>query len=227
MMSQSSSKWVVEEVLGVVGQAPLGHDRAAAGDDAGDALGGHRHVAQAHAGVHGEVVDALLALLDDGVAEDLPGQVFGDAVHLFQGLVDGHGADGHGAVADDPLAGVVDVFAGGEVHQGVAAPADRPHHFFDLFGDGGGHRRVADIGVDLHQEIAADDHRLQLGVVDIAGDDGAAAGDFLADKFRGDLLGDVRAKGFALGDLVGDFARLRFSRMATYSISGVMMPWRA
>ncbi|MNI61193.1 hypothetical protein D3C73_1164490 [compost metagenome] len=36
----------VEEVLFVVRQAPLGHDRTATGDDAGHALGGHRHVAQ-------------------------------------------------------------------------------------------------------------------------------------------------------------------------------------
>ena len=35
---------LVEEVLLVVGQAPLGHDRAAARDDAGDALGGQRDV---------------------------------------------------------------------------------------------------------------------------------------------------------------------------------------
>ena len=37
----------VEEVFLVVRQAPLGHDRAAARDDAGHALGGQRHIAQA------------------------------------------------------------------------------------------------------------------------------------------------------------------------------------
>ena len=41
----------VEEVLLVVREAPLRHDRAAARDDAGHALGRHRHVAQQHAGV--------------------------------------------------------------------------------------------------------------------------------------------------------------------------------
>jgi hypothetical protein len=54
----------VEEALLVVGEAPFGHDRAAAADDAGDALGGHRDVGEAHAGVDGEIVDALLGLLD-------------------------------------------------------------------------------------------------------------------------------------------------------------------
>jgi hypothetical protein len=48
--------------------------------------------------VDGEVVHALLGLLDEGVAEQLPGEVLGLAVHLLQGLVDGHGADGHGAL---------------------------------------------------------------------------------------------------------------------------------
>ena len=39
--------------------------------------------------------------------------------------------------------------------------------------DGG----VADVRVDLHQEVAADDHRLELGVIDVGRDDGAAARD--------------------------------------------------
>ena len=44
--------------------------------------------------------------------------------------------------------------------------------------DGG----VADVGVDLHQEVAADDHRLELEVVDVGRDDGAAARDLVADE---------------------------------------------
>jgi hypothetical protein len=67
----------VEEVLLVMREAPLGHDRAAARDDAGHAPGGQRDVGEADAGVDGEVVDALLGLLDQRVAEDLPGEVFG------------------------------------------------------------------------------------------------------------------------------------------------------
>jgi hypothetical protein len=102
-------------------------------DDAGHAVGGQRHVAQQHAGVDGEVVDALFGLFDQRVAEDFPGQVFGLAVDLFQRLIDRHGADGDRAVADDPFAGFVDVLAGGQVHHGVAAPADRPGHFLDFF----------------------------------------------------------------------------------------------
>src|SRR4030095_2905786 len=55
--------------------------------------------------VDGHVVHALLGLLEDRVPEQLPGEGLGLAVDLLQRLVDGHGADGDGAVADDPLSG--------------------------------------------------------------------------------------------------------------------------
>ncbi|SLD07740.1 Uncharacterised protein [Mycobacteroides abscessus subsp. massiliense] len=122
----------------MVCQAPGGHDRAAARDDAGDALGSERHVPQQHTGVHRHVVDALLGLLDHGVAVQLPGKGGGVAVGLLQRLVDRHGADGDGRVAQDPLASLVDVFPGGKVHDVVGTPADGPHHLLDLLGDRGG-----------------------------------------------------------------------------------------
>src|SRR5690242_20996595 len=55
------------------------------------------------------------------------------------------------------------------VHDRVGAPTGRPGHLLDLLLDGGRHRGVADIGVDLHQEPLADDHRLDLRVVDVRG----------------------------------------------------------
>ena len=60
--------------------------------------------------------------------------------------------------------------------------------------------RVADVGVDLGQEIAADDHRLEFAVVDVAGDDGAAARDFGAHEFRRHECGHRRAEDFAVGE---------------------------
>ncbi len=142
----------------------------------------------------GEVVHALLGLLDQGVAEQLPGQVFGDAIDLLQRLVDRHRADRHRRVADDPLAGFVNVLAGGQVHHRIRAPADAPGQLGHFFLDGGTQCRVADVAVDLHQEVAADDHRLQLGVVDVGRDDGATAGDFVTDEFGGDFLGNAGAE---------------------------------
>ncbi len=197
----------VEEAFLVMREAPFGHDGAAAADDAGDAFGGHRDVAQQDAGVDGEIIDALLGLLDQGVAEHLPAQVFGDAADFLQRLIDGDGADRDGGIAENPFAGVVDVVAGGEVHHGVGAPADRPDHFFDFFGDRGGDGRIADVGVDFHQEVAADGHGFEFGVVDVGGDDGAAAGDFGADEFGGDVIGDFGAEAFAVLDFGADFCQ--------------------
>ena len=67
-------------------QAPLRHDRAAARDDAGDAIGREVDVGQPHAGVDREVVDALFALLDQRIPVEIPGQLHGIAVALLQRL---------------------------------------------------------------------------------------------------------------------------------------------
>src|SRR5690606_22161868 len=144
--------------------------------------GGQRHEGQAHAGVDGEVVDALLRLFDQGVAEHLPGQVLGHAADLLQRLVDGHGADRDRAVADDPVADVVDVAARRQVPGRGRAPAGGPDQGVDLGGAAGEDGGVAEVGVDLDQDVAADGHRLDFAVVDVGRDDGAAAGDLVADE---------------------------------------------
>jgi hypothetical protein len=187
----------IQEVLAVMRQAPLRHDRSSARDDAGDPAGGQRHVSQAHAGVDGEIVHTLFGLLDQRVAEQLPGEFLGPAVDLFQRLVDRHRADRHRAVAQDPLAGLVDVPARRQVHQRVAAPAARPDQLLHLLLDAGGDGRIADVGVDLHPEVAADDHRFQFRMVDVRGDDRAAGRDFVAHELGGDRLGNAGAERLA------------------------------
>ncbi|MNI34601.1 hypothetical protein D3C73_885960 [compost metagenome] len=104
-------------------QAPLRHDRAATGNDAGQAFGGHWYIAQQYPGVDGEVIDALLGLFKQGIAEHFPGQVLRHAIHFLQRLIDWHCADRHRAVAQDPFTGFVDIAASGEIHHGVSAPA--------------------------------------------------------------------------------------------------------
>ena len=59
----------VEGVLLVVLDHPLRHDRAAARDDARDAVLHERQVLDEDAGVDGEVVDALLGLVLEHVDE--------------------------------------------------------------------------------------------------------------------------------------------------------------
>jgi hypothetical protein len=133
-----------------------------------------------------EVVDTLLGLLDQGVAIDLPGQLFRLAVDFLQRLIDRNRSDRHRRVADDPLARLVNVLAGGKIHHRVRSPARRPGHLLDFLADRRRNSGVADVGVDLHQEVATDRHRLGFRVVDVGRNDGAAARDFVADEFRRD-----------------------------------------
>src|SRR3546814_17295390 len=70
-------------------------------DEARHALGGQRNIGQADAGVDREIIDALFGLLDEGVAEDFPRQVFRDAADFLECLIDRDGADRHRAVAED------------------------------------------------------------------------------------------------------------------------------
>ncbi len=156
-------------------------------------------VGQPHAGVDGKIVDALFALLDQRVLVELPGELYGIAFALLQRLINGNGADRDRRVSKNPFARGVDIAARGEIHHGVGAPADRPHHLVDFFLDRRGHRGVSDIGVDFCQEIAADDHRLEFAMVDVAGDDGASARDFAAHEFRGDEGGHRGAEALAVG----------------------------
>ena len=70
----------------------------------------------------------------------------------------------------------------------------------DLVGDSRQHRRIADVGVDLDQEVAADRHRLQLAVVDVGRDDGSAARHFLAHELGGHEVGNAGAEILAVAD---------------------------
>src|SRR5271166_6522328 len=94
----------------------------------------------------------------------------------------------------------MDVAPRREVHHRVGAPADRPYHLFDFLGDTRTDRGIADIGVDLDEEIAADRHRLQLDVVDIGGDDRAPARDLTPDEFRRDKIRNLGPETLAVGD---------------------------
>ena len=104
---------------------------------------------------------------------------------------------GTGEAFDDGLANFGDVAAGGEVHHGVGAVVDGVMELFQLFVDVGGGGGIADVGVDFAAGGDADGHGLEIAVVDVGGDDAAAAGDFAADDFGIEF--------FALGDVLHFF----------------------
>jgi hypothetical protein len=140
-----------------------------------------------HAGVNGHVVDALLGLLLDHFKHHVDVQVFGPA-HSGDRLINGHGADGHRGGIDDGFANHRDVAAGGEVHHGVGAIVNRAMKLFELVIDVRGGGGISDIRVDLAAERYADAHGLEVVMVDVGGDDGAAARHFVAHKLWRNLL---------------------------------------
>ena len=82
----------------------------------------------------------------------------------------------------------MDVLTGGKIHHGICAPFGSPTHLLDLFLDARSDSAVADVGIDLHKEVAADNHRFALGVINVNRNDGAARGDFCTDELGRDLF---------------------------------------
>ena len=117
----------------------------------------------------------------------------------------------------------MNVLAGRKVHDGIAAPADRPGHFLHFFANRGTQRRVADIGVDLHQKVPADDHRLGFRMVDVCRDDRAAASDLVTYEFGRYFGRDVGAKTLATmlpAHEGGQFSSHRPGRLEVFQVLG-------
>ena len=105
-------KMLVQETFAVVHQTPFAHNTSAAAHDAAQTLVGQVYVVAADTSVYGEVVYALFALFNQGVAVELPREVFHSAVHFLQCLINGNRTYGNRTVADNPFAGFVDIFSG-------------------------------------------------------------------------------------------------------------------
>ena len=166
---------------------PLGENRASPADNSGDALRHQRQILDQDACVDRHVVHALLRLLLDDFQHDVGVQVF-NLLDPRDAFVDGHGADGHGRVAEDGFADLRNIAAGREVHYCVGAVVHGGVQLLQLFVDIRGHGGVADVGVDLAQRGHADAHRLQLGMVDVGGDDHAPARHLVAHQLGRELL---------------------------------------
>lgn len=77
---------LVGKVLLVVSNAPFGVDRASPADDTRQAICRVRDEGEQHARVDREIVNTLFGLLDEGISEYLPGEIFSDAVNLRNGF---------------------------------------------------------------------------------------------------------------------------------------------
>src|SRR5215471_4479074 len=144
------------------------------------------------ASVDGHVVYALLGLLFDDFEHQVHGEVFWTA-HTGDGLVNRNRAYRNWRGFDDGFADFRNVAAGREVHHGVGAIVDRVMEFFQLLVNVGSGGRVADVRIDFAFECDADAHRLEIAMMNVGGDDGAAAGDLATDELGLDF--------FAFGDV--------------------------
>ena len=177
----------VQEVFLVMKLHPFGHDRSASGYDPRQASRRQLHMLAQQTCVDREIIHALFRLLDQRIPIDLPRKVLYLTIHLLQGLINRNRTHRNRAVTDNPLARLMDMIAGREIHQRVAAPFTTPYRLLDLLVDTGGKSGVTDIGIDLYQELLTDNHRLGFRVIDIRRDDRATGGDFLADELRRDI----------------------------------------
>ena len=84
----------------------------------------------------------------------------------------------------------MDVFAGREIHHRIGSPFRGPTHFFDFFLDARRHGTVANVGIDLYQEVTPNDHRFAFGVIDIHRNDRTAGGNFTANELGSDFIRD-------------------------------------
>jgi hypothetical protein len=165
---------LVQEIFFLVVAHPHGQQRAAPAHDSGDAVAHQGQEFAQHAGVDGHVVHALLGLLFDHLEHQADAQIF-RSLHARQRFVNWHGAHGYGRSLDDRPADLRDVAAGRKVHHCVAAELHRVSEFLQLLVHIRCDRGIADIRVDFAFKRDADAHRLEVLVVDIRGDDGAAA----------------------------------------------------
>ncbi len=146
----------------------------------------------------GKVVDTLLGLLDERVAVDFPRQVLDLPIDFFKSLINRHCSYGNRAVANNPLACLMNIVACREVHQCVTSPVAAPHGFADLLLDSRREGRIADVGVELDEEVAADNHGFGFGMVYVGGQHGATCGHLLTHKLGGYVGLDSESFGIAV-----------------------------
>ena len=187
-----------ERIFLAVDRHPLGHQRAAAADDAGYAFFRERYVIAQDRAVHGHVIDALPGLLFDHV-QKIPRFHVGDVVELLGHLVNRHCAHGHGRSLDDPRSHAVDAFAGREIHHRIGPVLQGREKLRQFALRIARQGRLADIGVDLRARGNADADRPEaLGKMHFIGrDNHPAAGDLRANQLRRELL--VAGNGLHLG----------------------------
>ena len=102
----------VQKAFAVVHQTPFAHDASSTADNAAQTFIGKMNIMTADTCMNRKIIHALFALFNQGIAVELPREVFHFAVHFLQCLINGNRTYGNRTVADNPFAGFVDIFSG-------------------------------------------------------------------------------------------------------------------
>src|SRR5690554_495166 len=126
-----------EKVFCLVVGTPIGHNGPATRHNADHPLKSMGNVFAKESRMYGKIIHPLLGLFHQGIAVKRPAQVLHLATHLFQSLIQGYRANGHGRIAQDPLPGFVNVGTGTQIHYGIGPPTDGVNGLFYFLRDVG------------------------------------------------------------------------------------------
>ena len=155
---------------------PGGENAASPRDDPREALTGEFHVTVQNARVNRHVVDTLFRLLAEGFVEGVPREGLG-LFHLLERLVDRHGSERHGTVAQHRAADAPRILSDRQVHHRVGAAQQSFAKLFEFCIQIGNLPCRPEIRVHLGAEFLSDHRGLGLAVMDVRGNHGLARGD--------------------------------------------------
>src|SRR5690554_428992 len=135
--------------------AHLSHHGPATRHNAGHPLKSMGNVFAKESRMYGKIIHPLLGLFHQGIAVKRPAQVLHLATHLFQSLIQGYRANGHGRIAQDPLPGFMNVGTGTQIHYGIGPPTDGVNGLFYFLRDVGAEGTVADVDGNKYMTIVS------------------------------------------------------------------------
>ena len=174
---------LVQGVFLLVAAHPGGEKGAAPGDHPGDPFFQQGESPPGNAAVHRDEVHPLFGVVVHHVQEVVGLDVI-EAGGLGHHLVDGHGAEGRRALGQKRGANLVQVAAGGQVHDRVGPVLQGRGQLGLLLLQTDVVGRSADIGVDLDPDPGADGRGFKSPVLPVGRHRDGAQGQPLADKLR-------------------------------------------
>ena len=179
----------IKRILDLVLHHPFGHNRAAAGDDAHDALHRNRNVLEEETRMERHEVDALFRLRTNDIEKE-------GRIHLgdipFQArdrLIDGHCAKRLRARVQHSLSnGLQIVGANREIHHEISSGVEGDLQFLKLVALPGMRDAATEIGVDLRREHTPDPNRVRVLMMDVERNHRLTRGDGRAHRLDIDML---------------------------------------